>query len=35
MPTVVFKLFPGQGSRMEEQPDGQSGNYICFHLWGA
>jgi len=31
MPTVVLKLFARQGSGT----DGQSGDYICFHLRGA
>ena len=28
MPTIVLKLFAGQGSQTDGQPEGQSGNYM-------
>ena len=35
MPTLVLKLFAGQGTgRTDEQTDGQSGDYM-FPLWRA
>jgi len=32
MPTVVLKLFAGQGSWTDWQPDGQSGDYMLHPL---
>jgi len=34
MPIIVLKLFAGQGSQTDGQPEGQSGDYM-FPLWGA
>jgi len=28
MPTIVLKLFAGQGSQTDGQPEGQSGDYM-------